>query len=141
MKMKKKEFAEFLKKTAYIGYGRSRKDVMNIAELYAKRKNVLRKSKITQCWWRQFVKRQDDLSLRRGDNTAHGRMNVVNEDTMDHYFALLKQTSEENNLTNSPGQIYNVDENGVHPVPATNGLGTPIAPKRSFPQARLLTSN
>ena len=108
-----KDFAKFLKETASVGYGRSRKDVMNIAELYAKKKGVLRKSKITQGWWRQFVRRQEDLSLRRGDNTAHGRMDAVNEDTISHYFTLLKQTLKENNLTNSPGQIYNVDESGV----------------------------
>ena len=107
------QFAEFLKETLDIGYGRSRRDVMNIAEAVAKRKGVLRKNKITQGWWRTFLKRQEDLSLRRGDNTAHVRMNAVNEDTLTHYFSLLKQTLEKNNLTNSPGQIYNVDETGV----------------------------
>ena len=40
-------------------------------------------------------------------------MNAVNEDTLTHYFSLLKQTLEKNNLTNSPGQIYNVDKTGV----------------------------
>ena len=61
-----KDFAKFLKDMASVGYERSRKDVMNIAELYAKKKGVLRKNKITQGWWRQFVRRQDDLSLRGG---------------------------------------------------------------------------
>jgi len=59
------------------------------------------------------VKRQGDLSLQRGDNTAHVRMDAVNEDTISHYFALLKQTLKKNGLTNSPGQIYNVGESGV----------------------------
>ena len=36
---------------------------------------------------------------------AHGRLDAVNEDTISH--------SLKNNLTNSPGQIYNVDENGA----------------------------
>ena len=43
-------------------------DVMNIAEEDAKQKGLLRKSKVTQGWWREFLKRQDDLSLQKGDN-------------------------------------------------------------------------
>ena len=59
------------------------------------------------------MRRQEHLSLRRGDNTAHVRMDAVNEDTITHYFDLLKQTLVDNSLTNSPEQIYNVDETGV----------------------------
>ena len=108
-----KEFADFLIQISTIGYGKSRRDVMNIAEAVAKQKGLLRKSKITQGWWREFLKRQDDLSLRRGDNTANVRMDAVNEDTITHYFDLLKKTLEENGLINSPERIYNVDETGV----------------------------
>ena len=82
-----------------IGYGRSRRDVMNIAEAVAKQKGLLRKSKITQGWWREFLKRQDDLSLQRGDNTANVRMDAVNEDTITHYFDLLKKTLWFNKFT------------------------------------------
>ena len=53
------------------------------------------------------------MTLRRGDNTAHVRMDAVNASTMNHYFDLLKKTLQENNLMNSPGQIYNVDECGI----------------------------
>ena len=115
-----KEFVDFLIQTSTIKdleegrcYGRSRRDVMNIAEAVAKQKGLLRKSKITQGWWREFLKRQDDLSLRRGDNTAHVRMDAVNEDTITHYFDLLKKTLEENSLMNSSERIYNVDETEV----------------------------
>ena len=108
-----REFADFLIQSSSVGYGKSRKDVMNIAEAVAKEKGLLRKSKITQGWWREFLKRQDDLSLRRGDNTAHVRMDAVNKDTVAYYFDLLKKTLEENGLINSPERIYNVDETGV----------------------------
>ena len=57
-----KDFAKVLKETSSVG---SRKDVRKIAELYAKKKSVLRKSKITQGWWKQFVRRQHDLSQRQ----------------------------------------------------------------------------
>ena len=38
------------------------------------------------------MERQSDLSLRQGDSTAHVRMDAINKDTMDHYFALLSDT-------------------------------------------------
>ena len=97
-----------------MGFGKTRRDVLNIAELYAKQKGVLRKeSGITQCWWRAFRDRQGDLSLRREDNTARVHMDAVNEDTISDYFALLQTVMQKHGITNSPGQIYNVDGSGV----------------------------
>ena len=40
-------------------------------------------------------------------------MDAVIASTMNHYFDLLKKTLQENDLINSPGQIYNVDECGI----------------------------
>jgi len=49
-----------------------RKDALNFAKFYASQKGVLRKeSGITQSWWRSFRDGQADLSLKRGDGTAH----------------------------------------------------------------------
>ena len=86
---------------------------MAIAEGVARDKNVLRGDKISQGWWRRFIERQGDLSLRRGDNTAHSRMDAVNTETMQHYFNLLQNVLEKNGLINAPHQIYNMDESGI----------------------------
>ena len=59
------------------------------------------------------MRRQEHLSLRRGDNTAHVRVDAVNEDTITLYFDLLKQTLIDNNLINSSERLYNVDETGI----------------------------
>ena len=64
---------------------------MHIAESVAKEKGVLSKKCIINGWWRRFLARQGDLSLRRGDSMAHVRMNAINEETMGQYFALLKE--------------------------------------------------
>ena len=40
-------------------------------------------------------------------------MDAINSETISQYFKLLKETLEQNNLMNSPQQIYNVDETGV----------------------------
>ena len=47
------------------------------------------------------MRRQDKLSLQKGDNTAHSRMDAVNEDAISDYFTLLNKIKEENNLINS----------------------------------------
>ena len=105
--------ATFLKHCSEVGNGKTRKEVLAIAEGVARDKNILRGTKISQGWWRNFIERQRDLSLRRGDNTAHSRMDAVNAETMQHYFNLLKDVLDKNGLMNAPHQIYNVDESGV----------------------------
>ena len=76
-----------------IGYGKTRRDIMCIAQSVAVDKGVLKGNKITEGWWRQFLQRQPDLSLRRGDTTAHVHMNAVNSETMKQYFSLLNDVS------------------------------------------------
>jgi len=72
----KKTFAAFLKHCAKVGCGKTRKEVMAIAEGVACDKNVLKGDKISQGWWRRYIERHGNLSLRRGDNTAHSRINT-----------------------------------------------------------------
>ena len=108
-----KDLAVFLKDCAAVGYGKTRRDVMNIAQGVAKEKGLLRGVRISQGWWRRFLERQNDLTLRRGDNTAHVRMAAVNQETLAQYFELLKDTLVEHNLLHSPSNIYNMDESGI----------------------------
>ena len=107
------ELATFLKSCASVGYGKTRRDVMGIAQSVAMDKGILRGHRISQGWWRQFLKWQKDLSLKRGDNCAQVRMNAINNDTMKQYFDLLEDTLKEHNLLQHPSQIYNVDESGI----------------------------
>ena len=72
------EEKEFVKSCAGLGYGKIRKDVLNIAESLAIEKGVLVRNKISDGWWRRIVEKQDDLTLRRGDSTGHNRMDAVN---------------------------------------------------------------
>ena len=64
-------------------------------------------------WWRRFKEHQGDLSSRQGDSTAHVRMDAMNQETIDHYFSLLKDTLSAHALLDKPSQIYNVNESGV----------------------------
>jgi len=101
------ELGAFFKECSSVGYGKTRKDVMRIAQSVAEEKGVLRRSRITHGWWKRFLQRQG------GDSTSHSRMDALNEDTLKHYFCLLKEVLDEFKLDTCPAQIYNVDESGI----------------------------
>jgi len=107
------ELGNYLKDCAKMGYGKTRKDVLGIVQSTASDKGLLRSERVTEGWWRRFLERQPKLSLRQGDSTAHIRMDAVNRETMEQYFALLDDTLTTHGLLNKPSQIYNVDETGV----------------------------
>ena len=86
---------------------------MAIAQSVAMDKGILRGHRISQGWWHQFLKRQKDLSLTRGDNCAQIRMNAINYDTINQYFDLLENTLTEHKFLQHPSQIYSVDESGI----------------------------
>ena len=67
-----------LKECAGIG----RRDVMWITQCVAKEKGLFKKPRITHCWWSHFLQSQGDLSLTRGDSTAHSRMGAMNKETL-----------------------------------------------------------
>ncbi len=51
--------------------------------------------------------------MRRGDSTAHSRMNAMNPETVSQYFDLLEDTMKELDLLSRPAQVYNVAESGM----------------------------
>lgn len=123
--LEEKKLSEFLVETAAVGYGKSRAEIMAIAEKTVKKKaeetpttedttkKGLRKDKITHGWFDSFMKRHPYLSLRKGDATAIDRMNAVTPAAINHYFDLLKEVLDKYKLMQYPGQIYNVDETGL----------------------------
>jgi len=103
----------FLVDTAKAGYGKSRQEVKGLVEKVARDKGVLKKSKVTDGWFKRFLERQPTLSLRKGDATANVRMDCLSKETMLQYFEMLRDVLTEHNLLNSPAQIYNVYEMGM----------------------------
>ena len=113
-KAEETELSNFLLDVAKAGYGKSRKQVKNLAEAVARDKGRLTTTKkLTDGWFRRFMARQPHLSMRKGDPTANVRMDCLIKETMDEYFQLLKDTLIENDLMDFPNQIYNVDETGM----------------------------
>ena len=110
------ELAKFVKQCAEVGYGKTRKNVMHLAQSVANEKGIIRKAQISHGWWARFIERQQDLSLRRGDSAAHDRMNAVNQ---------IGDRSSETNMVVSKYLVRPSD--------------TPSM-KKSLPRARLLTT-
>ena len=107
------ELEAYLVQSSKVGYGRTRRQVKATVENVAVDKGVLRRSHISDGWWRRFLQRHPKLSLRYGDATGHVRMNAMTRENLTHYFDLLKSCIEENGLSNHPERIYNMDESGV----------------------------
>ena len=51
--------------------------------------------------------------MHKGDAAANVQLDAIMPEAVKHYFDLLNKTLQENNLKESPAQIYNVDETGV----------------------------
>ena len=76
--------------TAKLGYGNTRRQVMDLVERYINDKPRNEKEvKISNGWWDKFMKRNPSLRLRSGDSTAGVRMNAVNSENLNEYFDLL----------------------------------------------------
>jgi len=64
--VEEKTLATFLKHCTEVGYGKTRKEVLAIVEGVTHDKNVLKGTKINRVV-EEFIGRQGDLSLRKGD--------------------------------------------------------------------------
>jgi len=108
-----KELTDHLILSAQAGFGKTRRDVMNIEERYINIQNPSSNVSISNGWWFKFKKRNHFLGLRSGDSTAGVRMNAVNEENVNHYFDRLQEIFDLNNFAAHPEAIYNMDETGM----------------------------
>lgn len=95
------------------GCGKTRQEIKIIAENLVREKGILRRGKITNGWWQVFLKRNPKIRLRHGDSTAHVRMDAINKETIQSYFALLKDIYTTHNLDAHPELIYIMDKAGM----------------------------
>jgi len=107
------ELESYLIQSCQVGYGKTRRQIKAIVENIAVEKGILRKSHISDGWWKKFLERHPKLSLRSGDATGHVRMNAMTRENLTHYFDLLNECLVENGLKDHPEQIYNMDESGI----------------------------
>ena len=106
------ELVALLKQVSSIGYGKTKKEVLAMVQKTVEKKGVSIDKFNGEGWWTKFMSR-NKLSLRTADPLSKARADAVSQDKIDEYFKLLQSTLDDNNLTDKPYSIYNVDESGM----------------------------
>ena len=63
------QLSEFIVEVGQAGYGKTRREIIRLAENVVCHKGMLRGSRVTSGWFRHFMERHPDLSIRKGDVT------------------------------------------------------------------------
>ncbi len=102
---------QFLIRSAAIGYGKSRKEVIALVQSVLNSKGIAKS--VTNGWWESFCRRHPNISLRAAAPLSMVRAKASDPEMMSRYFDLLEQTLDENRVRGCPGQIFNMDESGM----------------------------
>ena len=62
------ELVNFLFECSRVGYGKTKREVLQMVEAAAKKKGVVIKGHISDGWWYHFCQRWPKVSLRKGDH-------------------------------------------------------------------------
>ena len=105
---------KYLVLSAKVGYGKTRRDVMNMVETYINSQQskgeYQKEVTISNGWWFKFKMRNPSVNLRRGDSTAGVRMDAVNSENINEYFDLLEEVFQEYGFSDHPEAL---DETGM----------------------------
>lgn len=104
-----------LKEMASLGYGYTRREVVDIATDFAQ---VLqkrdRKNPLTMRWYQCFMSRwENDIKLVKPRPLEIQRAKVGNQRSLNFYFDELEKVITKYNLKDKPHLIFNVDEKGI----------------------------
>ena len=106
-----KELVRFLQKCSFIGYPRSRKEVIAIVQRVCSSRSL--SIDVTHGWWDAFRRRHPDMTLRTTSHLSRSRAMATDPAVLETYFDMLEDTLRENDLIDKPCQIFNVDESGM----------------------------
>ena len=112
-KQEEKKLVEFLIGCASIGYAKSMREVLTIAERIVHLHDDKKDIHLSKGWWDKFCKRHPEISLRRAEPLSYARAVANNHAIIEHYFDVLQKVIEGNRLGGRPGQIFNCDETGM----------------------------
>jgi len=76
------ELESYLIQSSQVGYGKTRRQIKAIVENMAVVRGNLRKSHISDGWWKKFLEWHPKLSLRSGDGTGHVCMNTMTRNSL-----------------------------------------------------------
>ena len=102
----------FLAGLTNIGYAKTKKDVLAIVSQVAESKG-LTNCPVSHGWWESFRKRHPHLVLKTDEKLSYFQFVSTNQDVIDRYLDLLRDTLSNNKLLDRPAQIFNCDETGM----------------------------
>ena len=117
--VEKEEFVKFVLGCASMGYAKSCKEVLALAQSLVANWGVTKA--ITSVWWESFCRRHPNLTIRYSAPLSKARMVASDSDVISRYFNILEQTLAENNLEDKPCQMFNMDETGMPLDPKSLG--------------------
>ena len=110
------EIVECLMIMARWGFGFTRNEALQLVGEYAVHRNVNPFKSVlpTQEWFYGFMKRHPRLTTRLPEQLKAARAKSCGNPTVvKHWFELVKETLEKNNLMHRPDMVFNVDETGL----------------------------
>ena len=82
-------------------------------------------------WWESFRRRHPEVKLQTAERVAYVRLVSSSSAILDRYYDLLWSTLEENDLTDKPCLIFNVDESRMPLDPAALKVVAPCGIRHS----------
>jgi hypothetical protein len=107
-----KALANIIVGCAFIGFAKSRQDILAIVQRILQTKGVT-SAPVTHGWWYSFKKRHPHITLRQAEPLAYARAAATNPEIIAKYFDLLEETLKDNDLLTKPAQIFNCDDSGM----------------------------
>lgn len=128
-----KKVVEHIKALQKAGFPPNVKTVKQIAYTLAQRMGLKckfnsEKEEAGDHWYRSFMERNPELSLRKAEGLSTARAEGMNRKEVEDYFKLLERIYEANDVFDKPGHVFNVDESGLQ---LNNVPGKVIAAKGS----------
>ena len=111
-KVEEAELTSFLIQSSGLGYGKTKREVINIVKQTLEKKGRKVNEFNGEGWWTRFMERNPILSLRTADPLSRVRKRAVTEENIKQYFFYLKRLREKD-LLNKASRIYNMDETGM----------------------------
>ena len=103
--------ASFLINCANFGCARTTKEAIGIAQELVDQKG--KEAKVTSSWWKSFLSRHPEISLRVSESVSKARALGMNRLAIEKYFNLLSEVLDKGEVMNRPCQIFNLDETGM----------------------------
>lgn len=118
--VEEQEICSALKFVAKCGLPTDRHDVRNMVQNYIK--SIGRKTSFVDGspgieWVRGFEKRHPDLTRRKSEILTTARAKGLSPEIINSFFDMYEKVINENDLSNAPHRIFNLDETGLNTDP------------------------